>query len=54
MAINHLLVATYIQLIPLELRKSLKGGDKDDNKEKVFSNQKKTDKKVRFSFMEIL
>ena len=25
---------------PLELRKSLKGGDKDDNKEKVFSNQK--------------
>ena len=29
---------------PLELRKSLKGGDKDDN-EKVFSNQKKTDKK---------
>ena len=39
---------------PLELRKSLKGGDKDDNKEKVFSNQKKTDKKVRFSFMEIL
>ena len=39
---------------PLELRKSLKGGDKDDNKEKYFQIKKKTDKKVRFSFMEIL
>ena len=38
---------------PLELRKSLKGGDRDDN-EKVLSNQKKTDKKEIFIYGDIV